>query len=111
MDTVTLFNHADAHISITIWAYVQDGALVIAGQDLDRGNSNVSAIWGDSEHEYFYSLSPEDTLKLQALLIEESKIEQELLFLVGRFFAGADACSRFREYCRKHNLEVKSHSC
>jgi hypothetical protein len=111
MDQVTLYKHSDESISITIWAYIRDDALVIAGQDLDTGGSNVSAVWGDSEYEYFYSLSPDDTQKLQALLIEETKIDRELLFLVDRFFAGGDVCARFREYCEKHGLVVKFYSC
>lgn len=111
MDQVTLYEHSDKSISITIWAYIQDNKLVIAGQDLDKGGSNVSDVWGDSEYEYFYSLSPGDTQKLHTFLIEETKIEGELLFLMYRFFAGDGVCTRFREYCEKHGLEVKFHSC
>lgn len=111
MDQVTLYKHSDASISITIWAYIQDDKLVVAGQDLDKGGSNVSAVWGDAEYEYFYSLSSKDTQKLHALLIEETKIDRELLFLVYRFFAGEDVCARYREYCEKHGLEVTFYSC
>ncbi|MBN1618236.1 hypothetical protein JW887_02720 [Candidatus Dojkabacteria bacterium] len=56
MDKVTLFERTDSRISINIWAYLKDGTLVIAGQDLDMGGSSVSSAWGDSEYEYFYSL-------------------------------------------------------
>jgi len=48
MEQVTLFEHSASSISINIWAYFQDGMLVIAKQDLDTGGSNVITAWGDS---------------------------------------------------------------
>ena len=110
MEQVTLYHQSDERIIIHIWAYLSEGKLVIAGQDLDHGGNTVSAIWGSNEHEYFYSISPEDTQKLHLLLKEETRIEKDLLFLVGRYFGGVDACKLFREFCARHDMEVGFHS-
>lgn len=111
MEQVTLYQQSDARIVITIWAYLSEGKLVIAGQDIDRaGHDTVGTIWGSSEHEYFYSISAEDTQKLHLLLKKETNIDKEILFLVGRYFGGEDACKLFRDYCEANGIEVEMHS-
>jgi hypothetical protein len=106
MGPVTLYEFRDAKISIHIWAEIEEGRLVISGQDLDIEGDEVSSFWGDSEYEYYYYLSPEDTQKLYKYLQEETKLEGEPIQLIQHYFAGTDTCARFRDYCEVHGLKA-----
>ena len=106
MGLVTLYEFQDSKISIHIWAEIEDGMLVISGQDLDVGGDIVSSFWGDSEYEYYYSLTPEDTQKLYTLLLEDTKLEGDPIQLIHHYFAGKDTCARFRDYCQAHELKT-----
>jgi len=54
--TVTLVATVQQSISVRLSASIGEPGLVIQGQDVGPG---VAAIWGDSDHEYWLTVSPE----------------------------------------------------
>lgn len=54
--TVTLVATVQQSISIRLSASIGERGLVIEGQDVGPG---VAAIWGDSDYEYWLTVSPE----------------------------------------------------
>ena len=104
---VELCNYKDTGIEVHVHAFISDGQLKIEGQDLGK---TVSAFWGDSDYEYFYSLSKEDTRIIHKLLSEGSTSQGNLLELIKINFSGVDGCRRFRAFCDKHLIKYNFNS-
>jgi len=88
-------------------AYLKDKKLIIEGQDLGL---KVTETWGESEYEYFYSLSPVNTKKLYQSLRKQSESVADLLMLVKEYFSGVNGCQRFRDFCDVHKIDYEFHS-
>ncbi|WP_042349329.1 hypothetical protein [Bacillus massiliigorillae] len=108
MDQVQLYKHENQQVSIYICAYIKDGKLEIMGQDL---GSLVEEKWGGREYEYFYSLSKEDTKKLNELLQDHLQSNESILQLVKQVFRGSECEKKFRDFCQKHGLQYHFFSC
>ncbi len=78
------------------------GELVVAGQDLGPG---VSEVFGVSEYEWAWTISPAECKKLHAALGTES----DLMSALGEQFSGERA-SRLRPFLDSHGIEYKSWS-
>jgi hypothetical protein len=96
---VILCCYKQTDVETHIRAYIDDGQLTIAGQDL---GSMV-----EDHYEYFYSLSKGDTKKLHKLLKEDSNSNKGLLELMQIYFSGMSCCLEFRNYCQNNSLEYK----
>lgn len=99
--SVILCNYKDPTISIYVTATVSDGQIEIKGQDIGK---TVEKHFGDSDYEYFYSLSIEETSKLYRLLKTDLISDDCLIDLVSLKFSGVNGCKVFREFCERHDL-------
>ena len=107
MDSIKLCDQEGKEISNHVKAYIDDGKLILYGQDLGSG---VEEFWGDSDYEYYYTLSVKNTEKIHKLLKNDSGEDLELLELVKIYFSGIDGCKDFREYCEKHRIKYDFYS-
>jgi len=85
-------------------AYLKDGELHIEGSDTGE---LVSKVWGDSDYEFFYTLTSDDTDKLRSLLKAEFSEDELLLLLIKAKFSRGKGCERFARYCEKHGLKYE----
>ena len=91
-------------ISRYVEAYIEDGCLRIAGQDLGAGVPG-----GDGEYEYFFSFNSKETMKLADIIADGS-----MELLLGRFagrFRGSHWYFKFIEFCKENNLQYTYFSC
>ena len=58
---IDLCSSKEKDLQINVWASITDGALTVSGQDLGR---YVEDSWGDSDYEYWYTFTAEETAKL-----------------------------------------------
>jgi hypothetical protein len=91
-----------ARLEVHVSASIRDGGLLISGQDL---GPDVEEFWGDSDYEYFYSLTLDDTRKLHDLLKTDSKQDIGLLELIKLYFSDLDGCDNFKKYCDQHDIQ------
>lgn len=96
-----LCNYKDPRVTVHVSAFMEEGQLKIQGQDLGPA---VLEFFDDSDYEYFYTLSKENTSALHELLKVDSGTKQGLLDLVAVYFSGLDGCKNFRDYCEQHNI-------
>lgn len=97
---VELCNVGNEQISINVRADIENGSLTVSGQDL---GSFCEEFWGDSDYEYFYIFSAEDTEKLLTA-IGGNKNPAEALT---ERFSGTDGCQKLREFCKKEDICYK----
>ena len=91
-------------VSIYVTArLLDDGGLVISGQDLGEATEEF---WGDSDYEYWLTISPEGTKKLFGLLCTDKAGEDPLDVLQNRFH-GESAFSSLRAYCGQHGIKAE----
>ena len=107
MEQVILCDEYLTGVEIHVRAYLKDEKLNIEGQDLGL---KVADTWGDSEYEYFYSLSAVNTKKLYQSLKKQSESVADLLMLVKEYFSGVNGCQRFRDFCDVHKIDYEFHS-
>lgn len=100
MHNVELCDEGNEQISIHVRANIEDGFLTVSGQDL---GSFCEEFWGDSDYEYFYHFSVEETEKLLAA-IGGNKNPAEALT---ERFSGVNGCQKLRELCEKENIRYE----
>lgn len=100
MSPVTLCYVIRSDVTIRVWATITDGKLEIAGQDLGEF---VEEVWGDSDYEYWYNFSREETDKLLGV-INGKKNPAEAL---EREFSGESGCRRMRELCEANGIKYE----
>lgn len=88
---------------IHVWANITDGALTVSGQDL---GSYVEDFWGDSDYEYWYSFTAEETAKLLDVIGGTEDPEAALV----REFSGVNGCSKLVSLCDREGIEYSFYS-
>ena len=97
LHNVELCNEGNEQISIHVRADIENGALTISGQDL---GSFCETFWGDSDYEYFYHFSADETEKLLTAIGGSENPAEALT----ERFSGADGCQKLRELCREEKI-------
>lgn len=100
---IELFRFDSERISIHVSASITDDSLCISGHDT---GSPCEEFWGDSDYEYFYSLSKEETEKLYTALGGKNNAAETLK----KMFGGMDGCEKLSELCRKENISYEFNS-
>lgn len=100
MSQVILCDVRRSDLWIRVWATITDGRLMISGQDLGRF---VEKIWGDSDYEYWYNFSREETDKLLRAINGKKNPAKALL----REFSGESGCMRMSELCEANGIEYE----
>ncbi len=100
---ITLCEQKGTRISIYVDASLHDGSLTISGQDIGEA---AEEFWGDSDYEYWLTLSPDATTKLFKILCAGSPDEDPLDVLQKKFH-GTGAFSGIRAFCARHGIEAK----
>lgn len=89
------------NVSIYVIAELINGKLKISGQD--TGNA-CNACFGDSDYEYFYDFSAEDTNKFFVLLNKKTEAI-DFLYILKEQFNGVNACRKLRDFCDENNIK------
>ena len=97
---VELCNVGNEQISINVRADIENESLTVSGQDL---GSFCEEFWGDSDYEYFYHFSAEETEKLLTAIGGNENPAEALT----ERFSGADGCQKLREFCKKVNIHYE----
>lgn len=97
---IELCNEGNEQISIHVRADIENGSLTISGQDL---GSFCEEFWGDSDYEYFYNFSAEETEKLLTAIGGNENPAEALT----ERFSGAEGCQKLREFCEKENIHYE----
>ena len=95
-----LCNYRSERVDIHVTADLSHGSLTFSGQDL---GPFVREVWGDSDYEYWYSFSAEETAKLASVIDGETNLESALL----REFSGKDGCRMLRKVCAEHGIQYR----
>ena len=95
---LTLCSYTSEHLSVHVTADLIDGALTLSCQDLGPA---VETFFGDSDYEYWYSFTKEDTEKLFQKLNAADHPAEALL----ERFSGESGTRKLTEYCREHGIE------
>ncbi len=104
MNRVQLCGYKSPEIEIHVHASIINGRLKIEGQDIGK---NVENFWGDTDYEYYYTLSENDTSKLHEVLNEISNQNLTLLEQIKLNFSGTEGCRNFREFCEEHSIKYE----
>lgn len=100
ISSVSLCDSSHSDVSIHVWASIRDGRLEIAGQDL---GPLVEKIWGDTDYEYWYNFSREDTAKLLRLIKGKRKPAKALV----REFSGERGCRYMAKLCEANGIKFE----
>ena len=100
---LVLCDSRSERVDIHVRASLSGGALHISGQDL---GPFVEEFWGDLDYEYYYDLTPEDTMRLLTVIDGLDDPEKA----VSDNFSGESGCSRFREVCKANDIPYRFYS-
>ncbi|GHT88984.1 hypothetical protein FACS1894137_17640 [Spirochaetia bacterium] len=101
LDTFTLCEYKSDQLWVNVWAKINNGCLVISGQDL---GSETTKFWGRGEYEYWYLFDKTSTGRLMALLVGEDYDIKNLLY---EHFSGLEGCKKLREFCDANGIKYK----
>lgn len=87
-------------VEVHVAASLLNDALTISGQDLGPA---VEDSWGDSDYEYWYRFSRQNTEKLFAVICGDKDPKEALL----REFGGEEGCRKLREICKENGIEYQ----
>lgn len=88
-----------SNISVSVWASLTNGCLLISGQDLGEA---LEYYFGKDEHEYFYLFDQSNTKLLFDLLKEEkTNIEKALV----NNFGGREGYKALESFCKTNNIK------
>lgn len=105
MFEIDLCNYKSERVDVYVRAYIEDGCLIIEGQDLGKF---VEEICGDSDYEYWYVFDKDATKKLCHILMESCTIaEDNLLQVLKQKYSGIDGCKKLRTFCDENNIKYK----
>lgn len=104
MPSITLCNYKDSEIEVHVEAIIAEGKLLIQGQDLGK---KVMEFWDDSDYEYWYSFSKEETRKLAEILGVNENWEVRLLEAIAEKFSGMHGDVELANFCKENNIEYK----
>lgn len=100
---LVLCDYSDKGISIHVTASLQDGKLIISGDDI---GDSVQELWQDDDYEYWYELGKEETHKLLEVIggldDPENSIKKE--------FSGTEGCEKFRKVCEENHIQYGFYS-
>ena len=100
---LVLCDYSDKSISIHVRASLENGKLIISGDDI---GDSVQDFWTDDDYEYWYELDEEGTQKLLKVINGlDHPVEA-----IKREFSGTDGCKRFREICEENRIPYGFHS-
>ena len=106
MEKITLFEHKDAKIHISMVLYFnEDGQLVFDGYDI---GAKVKDFWGDYDYEYSYTIEPEEANKLYKILNITPSNRKALLLKIKKRFGGNKAYSKFGSFMDKNDIKYES---
>ncbi|MDD2533139.1 MAG: hypothetical protein PHC86_00345 [Eubacteriales bacterium] len=106
MTEITLLdNHAGSDF-FHIDARIENGSLMIVGHD---SGPDIEKLYGEPEHDYYYSFTPERTRFLHYKLRSDYLSDDDLLTLVRKLFSGQTGERKLREYCHSRNIIFEFH--
>jgi hypothetical protein len=85
-------------VQVYVSASVEDGKLTLSGQDL---GTMVDDTFGDSDYEYWYVFTEDNTNKLFELICKTDTPQAALK----KNFSGIDGCKYLREFCEANGIE------
>jgi len=98
---VNLYNLKEDNIRVTVDAYFNDGALVVEGYDI---GSKVKELLGDSDYEYFVTVTKEEVGKVYSSLNIEGGNKIKLLEEIQKSFKGNSAYRDYRDWLESENI-------
>ena len=103
MKNVDLCSNKEKDLWIHVWASITDGELAVSGQDL---GSYVENSWGDSDYEYWYTFTTEETVKLLDVIGGAEDPEAALV----REFNGVNGCRKLVRLCDREGIKYSFYS-
>ena len=97
---LSLCDYRSEQVTIHVRASMTDGALTVAGHDL---GAVTEEIWGDTDYEYWYMFTPEETEKLLWAIDGLEDPQGALL----REFSGESGCRALQELCENRGIEYE----
>ena len=99
-ERLSLCDYRSERVTIHVRASMTDGALTVAGHDL---GAVTEEIWGDTDYEYWYKFTPEETEKLLRAIDGLEDPQGALL----REFSGESGCRALQELCENRGIEYE----
>ena len=100
--SVSLCRISGERVSVSVWASLSEGKLVVSGMDLFEEGQGPC---GDDDYEYTLWLDEANTRKLHRALRADRPGTEELLDLLTETFSGEGAWVRFQGYCKEKNID------
>lgn len=100
--SVSLCRISGERVSVSVWASLSEGKLVVSGMDLFEEGQGPC---GDDDYEYTLWLDEANTRKLYRALRADRPGTEELLDLLSETFSGEGAWARFQGYCKEKNID------
>ena len=97
---IELYRFESGQNLIHVWASIEKGLLTVSGHDLGDWSERT---WGDSDYEYSYSFSKEDTEKLLSAISGKENPAEALQ----ERFGGANGCAELCELCGKERINYE----
>lgn len=107
LSPVTLFQHTDEEIKISVQAYFEGEVLVIDGYDV---GPKVAEFWGDSDYEYQVRIFPEGVAFVYQFLGVETGNKQALLIALANRFNSNTCYSDIRNLIEENKLPSEGFS-
>jgi hypothetical protein len=103
MEKVTLFYLENSNIKISMQIYFNEkDQLYFDGYDIGK---SVEAAWGNSNHEYIYSIEPEEVNKFYPIFNLTNGDKSGLLQAIKKEFSVNKAYTLFGEFMLAHNIK------